>query len=394
MQVYKAFFKIVQKNIPQLVIYVALFLFFAIFLANTYTDPTNINFTETKVNIAFINHDTDSIIVDGLKNHLRENANIVELPDDAQSLQDALFFREVEYIVRVPEGFTKELLEGKEIQLEKTILPGSASSVYMDNLINKYLNTAKLYIGNIKDLTQERLISHIDKDLSQEGEVMMFNPDLEKTRNVKRAYYFNFLAYSLFAVLILGVSSVMVVFNNADRKRRNLCSPLKLRNMNYQMILGNISFAVLAWLIMISASFIMYGSFMFTVKGLLFILNSFTFTLSALSISFLIGNLIKSKNAMSAVSNVASLGTCFISGVFVPQEFLGKDVLKIASFTPTYWYVKSNHAIANTENMKMANLMPIFTNMLIMIGFALTVLAVTLVVIKQRSMGQRDGLGR
>lgn len=89
---------------------------------------------------------------------------------------------------------------------------------------------------------------------------------------------------------------------------------------------------------------------------------------------------------MSAAANVFSLGTCFISGVFVPQALLGKTVLTIASFTPTYWYVKSNNDIANMVNFKIEKLMPIFVNMLIIIGFAVAVLAVTLVVIKQKRM--------
>lgn len=125
---------------------------------------------------------------------------------------------------------------------------------------------------------------------------------------------------------------------------------------------------------------------MFTVKGLLFLLNSFVFTLAVLSISYLIGNVVKSKSAMYAAANVFSLGTCFISGVFVPQALLGKTVLTIASFTPTYWYVKSNNDIANMVNFKIEKLMPIFVNMLIIIGFAVAVLAVTLVVIKQKRM--------
>jgi ABC-2 type transport system permease protein len=106
--------------------------------------------------------------------------------------------------------------------------------------------------------------------------------------------------------------------------------------------------------------------------------------LAALSISFLIGNVIRSKNAMSAAANVFSLGTCFISGVFVPQAFLGKTVIRIASFTPNYWYVKSNNSIVNISNFSMENLAPIFLNMFIVAGFAVAVLTVTLVVIKQK----------
>jgi ABC-2 type transport system permease protein len=89
---------------------------------------------------------------------------------------------------------------------------------------------------------------------------------------------------------------------------------------------------------------------------------------------------------MSAAVNVVSLGTCFIGRVFVPQFLLGKTVLKIASFTPTYWYVKSNNSIANLVNFNMESLKPIFWNMAILIGFAVAILSITLVVIKQKRM--------
>lgn len=386
MQVYKAIFKVIYKNLSQMMIYLVIFLFFTILLSSTYTNPLNTNFTETKINVAFINHDKDSVFMEGLKNYLSRSANLINIPDDTQKLQDALFFRQVEYIVKVPQGFTEGLFSGKVVQLEKTTLPSSTSSIYMDIIINKYLNTAKIYMSNMKNISEEQLINYIDKDLSQKTEVKLRSSENQTSRIEKVGYFFNYLAYSLFAILILGVCTIMIVFNDTDLKKRNLSSPVKLKSMNMQMILGNLSFAVLTWFIMIFTSFIMYGSYMLTANGLLLLLNSFIFTLAALSISFLIGNIIKSRGAMSAAANVFSLGSCFISGVFVPQFLLGKTVLTIASFTPTYWFVKANNAIINIVNFKMENLEPIFTNMLIVLGFAVAVLAVTLVVIKQKRM--------
>lgn len=386
MQVYKAFFKVIYKNLSQIMIYVCVFLFLAIVLSKTYTNPVNTNFTETKINIAFINHDTNSKLVDGLKEYLGKNTNIVNIPDDTKKLQDALFFRQVEYIVKVPKGFTEGLKNGENLQLEKTTLPNSTSEIYMDSIVNKYLNIAKLYVSSMHDLSDDQLISYINKDLSQKVDVKVSSSSGKNSDDIRFTYYYNYLAYSLFAVLILGVCSVMMVFNNTDLKKRNLCSPLKLGSMNFQMILGNISFAIITWLAMILVSFILYSNFVFSPKGLLLILNSFVFTLAALSISFLIGNVLKSKNAMSAAANVFSLGTCFISGVFVPQALLGKTVLRIASFTPTYWYVKSNNYIQDMANFKMENLTPIFSNMLIIVGFAAAAFAIALVLIKQKRM--------
>jgi ABC-2 type transport system permease protein len=386
MQVYKAFFKVILKNLNQIMIYVVVFISLAVGLANTNTNPADTNFTETKVNIAFINYDTNSKLIEGLNNYLNKNTNIINTSDDAQKLQDALFFREVEYIVKVPKGFTEGFLGGKAIQLEKTEIPGSASGIYIDSIINKYLNTAKTYKSNMGSLSDDELISYIEKDLAKKTDVMLNNTVGEVSKSEKSAFYFNYLAYSLFATLILGVCSVMIVFNNTDIKKRNLCTPVKLKNMNFQLILANLSYAILAWFAMVVTSLFMYGSYMFTGRGLLFLLNSLVFTFAALSISFLIGNVIKSKNAMSAAANVVALGTCFISGVFVPQAFLGKPVITLASFTPNYWYVKSNNIIATLVNFNMENLAPIFLNMLIVIGFAVAVLTVTLVVIKQKRM--------
>lgn len=385
MQVYKAFFKVILKIIPQLMIYVVIFISLTA-LANKYSNPVNTNFTETKVNMAFINHDTSSKLVEGLKNYLGKNSNIVNIPDDVKKLQDALFFGQVSYVVKVPEGFTDALMDGKILPLEKTAVPGSTSAMHLDRVINKYLNTVKTYIGNMENISEEQLLSQVDNDLTQKTEVEMKNSVEEISKNDNIAFYFNYMSYSLFSILILGVSTVMLVFNNTDIKKRNLCSPIKLRSMNFQMILGNFSFAVFTWFALIITSFFTYGSYIFTAKGLLLLLNSLLFTFAVLSISYLIGNAIKSKNAMSAAANVVSMGTCFISGVFVPQAFLGKTVLKIASFTPNYWYVKSNNSIAGLDKFTMDKLTPIFLNMLIVVGFAGAALMVTLAVIKQKRM--------
>ncbi|AFA47498.1 ABC transporter permease [Acetobacterium woodii] len=384
MQVYKAFFKIIQKNRNQILIYLIVFMVLALLLSSNYNPPQDTDFTKVKVNIAFFNNDGDSPLIDGLKSYLGDNANLVDIPDDTQKIQDALFFRQVEYILRVPAGFTAAMQSGQDVQLQKTIVPDSTSNIYMDLLINKYLNTVKTYTAYLPDLSPDELNQNLKKDLAEQSKVTLTSNGTHSAAAKKSGYYFNYLSYSLFAILIMGVSSVMLVFNDTDLKRRNLCAPIRSANMNFQMILGNLSFAILTWLVLISASFVMYGSFMFTTTGLLLLLNSFVFTLAALSISYLIGTLVKSRGAMSAISNVFALGTSFISGVFVPQELLGGNVLTIASFNPTYWYVKANNEIAAAVSYNADNLRSIFTSMVLVLGFGIAVLGVTLVLIKQR----------
>ena len=387
MQVYKAYFKIIKKNIGQLSIYLIIFLLFAIIFGKVSTSPKDTDFESTKVNISIINKDENSKLISGLRDYLKENANIVDVGTSKEDLQDALFFREAEYIITIPKGFTKEILKGnKDINIEKTVIPNSTSEIYMDNLINRYLNTVKMYTSTIDNISQAKLVSNVNKDLSHTTDVKIKTYDNDYSNNASCANYYNFFAYSMFAVLILGISLVMISFNNKDLKRRNLASSLSMKNMNIQMVFANITYAVVVWFVMIIASFIMFKNYMFTINGLLSLLNSFVFTLAALSISILISNLVTSRNALSAVVNVIALGSCFISGVFVPQQYLGDTVLSIAKFNPTYWYVKANDDIAILVNYSNENMRPIFMSMIIVLGFALAVYAVTLVVLKQKRL--------
>ena len=58
-----------------------------------------------------------------------------------------------------------------------------------------------------------------------------------------------------------------------------------------------------------------------------------------LGIVFLIGQVMKKAETVSMVSNVIALGMSFLSGVFVPIEFLGDGIIKAAHFLPAYWYI-------------------------------------------------------
>lgn len=384
MQVYKAFFKIILKNRMQISIYLIVFIVLAVAFTASYTSPVSTDFTESKINIALINEDEDSVFLDGFIAYLTENANLVNLPDDPQSLQDALFFQEVDYILRIPAGFSQDFLAGQTVSLEKTAAPNSTSATFMDLRINQYLNTAQTYLQYDDVISEYSLVQAINDDLSATASVTLTANKDESASAEKIGYFFNFMAYTLFAVMILGVCAVMLVFNDPNLKKRNFSSPLRTFNYNSQLILGSLSFAFISWLLMISVSFVFNGSFMLTEKGGLLILNSFIFTLTALSISFLISNLVKSQGAMSAVANVFALGTSFISGVFVEQSLLGDTVLSIASFTPTYWYVKSNNAIASAASLSGDTLTGILSNMALVLGFGIAVLGVTMVLLKNR----------
>ena len=382
MPVFKLCLKIIKKNIPSMLIYITIFLGISFLIASSNTKNQNTGFNTTKSNVAFISEES-SPFIDGFRAYLSKTANFVDIEDSTEKLQDALYFRSVTYIIRIPEGFTSRFLNGEDVQIEKTVIPNSISNAYVDLSIDQYFNTAKLYVKSIKGISQDTLVENLKDNLDIDTPVKT-----AKTAPVGdtsfTAYYFNYLSYSLFSVLILGISAIMLVFNNTDLKRKNLCSPISAGRINFQFILANSFFTLVCWVIMVGFCFLFNTKNMFYKNTLYFLLNSFVFTMCASSISFLIGSLIKNRNAVSAVCNVVTLGPCFMSGVFVPQEMLGDFVLKVASFTPTYWYVKANNEIANLTSFDYAQLSTTFSYILIEAGFALAFFAMSLVIGKRK----------
>ena len=116
---------------------------------------------------------------------------------------------------------------------------------------------------------------------------------------------------------------------------------------------------------------------MFTTHGLIYILNSFIFTICAVTIAFLIGNLVSNKNAINGIVNVVALGSSFLCGSFVPLEWLPDTVIKIAHILPSYYYISSNEMIAKLEIVNFETIIPILKNMGIILIFMMVFIIAT-----------------
>ncbi len=386
MIIFKTYFRIIKKQSLQLSIYVIVFLALAILFTYMGNDNNVDTFTQSKAKVAFINEGQDTVLTEGLKDYLADHSNFVELDNNTEDLQDALFFREVEYIAKIPAGFTEDFMSGKTVVLDKTVVSGSVSGIYTDILINKYLNSADLYVKNLKNISQEELVKNIKKDLDIETDVKMKTSEGKVEETSSLEYFYNYSPYIMLNIIILGVSSIMMVFNDLKLRRRNLCSPVSNTSLNIQILLGNIIYSLACWAILIILSFILYRDDVFKLNTLYFCINSLIITITILSISFLVGILIKSRNAQSGISNILSLGMCFLTGVFVPQEMLGENVLAMARFLPTYWYIKANKAIGDLTVFNLDNLSPIVSYMLIELGFAVAIISITLVLSKRKQL--------
>ncbi|MEI8199759.1 MAG: ABC transporter permease [Eubacteriales bacterium] len=389
MKVFKVYFKIIKKNLPMLSIYIAIFMLFALLLTISGVGGSTSTFSETKNRVMIINNDDASPLTDGLVDYLTGKSVIVAPVKDEKAIQDALFYEDAAYVLTIPNGFSEDFLSGTHsLTLGKRTTPNSTAGVQLDMLVEKYLGEFNLYVKAKgiapTDVTAlKETASLVKADMQKETDVVWAG-SAPTSSITKASYYFNYLPYSLLSIMILAVSSIMQVFAKGDLKKRMQCAPTPATRINLELLLGNLCFAVVVWAFMMILSLLLTGSSITDTRMQMLLVNAFVFSITALSLSFLLGHLIKGPGAQHSVANVIALGTSFISGVFVPQALLGDTVKYVASFTPTYWYVTAVGNITALSSFSWTDTKEIFMGMLIQLAFAAAFLVLALVIGRQR----------
>jgi ABC-2 type transport system permease protein len=383
MPVFKVCLKIFKKNIPVISIYFIIVVAISIVMTVVMRPAQTGEFGRKKIDIAFFAGE-ETPLVTGLREALAAKVNFIPLEDDTEKLQEALFYRKVHYILRVPDGFTASFLRGERAPLQRTSVPDAASAVYIDLRIDRYLEILRLYVNTLPELELRDQVAFALDDLSLETVVELTAPETEAGAQGRLQYYFNFLAYAIIFVIILGVSSVFLTFNGLEIKRRNLCSPLSARAISLQCYLACAAFSLASWLLLVLISLVFGYREIAGLAAWFYILNSLVFTVCVAGLAYLIGNLTASGEVVNAIANIVAMGSSFLGGVFVPQELLGENVLRIASFMPTYWYVRANIDIAALTNFNLQTLSGYFAALAVQIGFALAFVIIALVAAKRR----------
>lgn len=382
MQVFKAFSKIVPKKfLGVFIIYTVIFVGLAIFFSKSGLTPMEDAFELSKVKVSVINED-NTALAKGLENYINDIAKPVEIETDEESIKDALFFRQTEFVVIIPEGFQDSFTSSNDQSIHTMSVPDSTSSEYAKTLIDRYLNTARLYFAAYPEISFEDVHEKVLTDISTEVNVSFLDRIASKSMSNLNGY-FNFLSYILVAMLISMVGRIMLIFNNKEIKMRNYCAPFSINNYNYQLIFSNLLLAFIVWLIFVVFAFVINNGALNETGSYLYIVNSFVLTILCLSISFLVATF-ATKTSIDPIGNCISLGLSFLGGSFVPQALLSDTLQTVGTFNPIFWYVKVNDAIGNLTTITQSTLEPIIYGILVQLAFAIAFLSIALVIIKQR----------
>lgn len=371
MTVFKTFLKVLNASKAPIIMYTVILIFFGGF--NFKSNDKSTNFVASKPDILIINHDSEVGITSSLIDYITRNSNIVEIKDNENAINDALFYRDVNYIIYIPSNFRKDLLNGKNPQIEVKST-GDYQASLAEMMLEKYLKLANIYIDTYHD--EQKIIDSIDNTLENETEIIRTS-SLDATSLDQMADYYSFINYSILAGCVYVICLILSSFKDEKISKRTIISSMNYKKYNRKLLLSNSLFAIVMWLFYVILSFILIGNAMFTIRGLMYMINSFIFTICALTIAFLIANIVSNKNAINGIVNVVALGSSFLCGAFVPMEWLPEQVLTIAHILPSYWYIKTNEVLKVTEVFNIDTLKPILFNMFIIIIFTILFIVIT-----------------
>ena len=380
MTVYKGFLTITRRNIHMMFLYLAIFLTIAV-MVQKMTGENTADFEQVSLDIAIIDRDGGEL-AQGLAGYLGQYHTLVDLPDDPSIIQDRMFYREVYYVVTIPEDFQKRCLEGEEL-LPVTKVPGSNSGFYVDQQIGTFLNDVRIMEESGFSLTEA--IDEVMESSQEQAEVTLIDKNGFGGERPIHAFMYQYMPYILISILCYSMSYIMIAFRNPDVKRRMACSSVPARSQNFQIILGYATVGIAVYGIVTAMPVLMYGKTFLNDPNMPgYLLNSFLMTLVSLSLSFLIGTLVTREEIISAIVNVVSLGMSFLCGVFVDMEILGKGVRPFAQVLPAYWYEIANGILAGNSSLSPAQQTSLYTCYGLQILFAAAILGVAMVISRIR----------
>lgn len=380
MTVFKTILKVLNKLKGTLILYTVVLISVT---AINQTSGNNItNFEEAKPDVLIVNKDKENSISKGLEDYITKHAEIKKIDiNDEEKINDAIFYRDVNYVIYIPENFGSDILNGKNPTLEYKS-SGDEYSSYSKMLVEKYIKTALIYRDYYTDdELVEKINEVVDTNIKTELKTTL---DTSKLSSMTR--YFNFLNYALLAGCVYCISMILSIIKETNVRKRTIISSFDYKKYNRIVLLSNSIVIFAMWILYMILGTILFKDLMLTSNGLAYIINSFVFALCSLTIGFLIGNITQNKNAVGGIVNVVALGSSFLCGCFVPFEYMPSYAIKIAHILPTYYYVSNNELIKTIETFNLDMIKPLLINGGIIIGFSLVFIFLTNYISKKKQI--------
>ena len=376
MTVFKTFLKIVNKYKGTIILYTMMLLVFGVTNLNT---KETTSFIETKPSIVIIDED-NSKLSNNLVNYMKKNTDLRDIKES--NIDDALFFRDIVYVIYIPKNYQEKRLNQEDVTL-KIKSTNTYEGALSEEILKRYLESEKVYTKNYNNINT--IISKINNSLQSSVNVKTVSKiDTKEQSRISR--YFNFASYSIMAVVIYIICLVLTSFKEKNVNKRIIISSTNYQEHNKLLLYSSFVYVFLIWLLYSILGVIIFKNEILNLKGIIYLGNTLIFSFVALTIALFISSVINNKNAISGIVNVFALGQAFLCGAFIPSEYLPDTVLKIAHILPSYYYINSNDILSKMEVVNLINLKPVIFNSIILLGISILFIILNNVISRKKQI--------
>ena len=390
MSTFKTSLKIVAAHRIYVLVYLMALSLLGLNAGAARSEDTSSQVKEATASVAVIDRD-GSTVSRGVKDYVESVGKVQPLEDSRQAIQDATAQNRISYILIIPAGYGQRLQEatrqGTEPPRMDTVIGyESAAGSLMNARTDSYLGQVTGYLSTLTD-DPARAVALAKETMNHSAPAKRIAQDATPLPH-GFVVYAMFSFYPIMAFAIVTISTLMTSLGRRSVHSRLTAAPVSGRSRSLGTIGACLMIGLIGWLWIFGLGVANLGnSAVMTSAPLLGVVGAAlgAYMLVAVSLGFLLGQVGLGQNAASAVANIGGLAMSFLSGAWVPTEWLPDAVVQASKFTPGYWAAQAISGAYTADSMSAAVIRPLLVDCGICTLFAVAVFAVAMAVGRTRA---------
>lgn len=384
MKIFKLFYSLANAYRKNIIINTVILFALTIPISLVYTSNLDTSFEQVELKLGLVNHDQDNIVTDHFVDYLEGQYQVVTLPDDEETITDALYYENANYVLKIPEGFGEALLNNEDIvPLVKKVGPERSSETYADILIENYINNFQTLNTGTLDIDDpeavETTLKLVEESIADDIPVSTNETTNLDADTIAFGMSFTHLtSYSMIMTLITVFGLPMISMRNPEIMKRDRLGNISASRRNTELFLACNVFGIALWLaIMVIGGFIYGFDTLTSTHGQLLVLSSFIAMMGIQQMAFFVVTVASNKGLVSFLSTGISLLVAFTSGIFMPRNFISPFMQQLAQIATPVWQVRTDEIILSAETLSQTQYNTIFQYMGIQLLIGLAYMSLT-----------------
>lgn len=343
MSTFRIALKVLFAHKVYVTVYLVLLSFMGLAIGIGATQPTGDEPLDVDVRVTVIDRD-GSEVSRGLTDYLGEHARLFDMEDTKRSLQDVVAKGAVQYVAIVPVDFGRDLERAAENgeeapELECAISYESAVGALVDVRVKGFLDATYNYLATMADDSAEA-VKLARASMEEESSFELISPHKDPLPE-GLALYCKMSTYPLFAFCTTAITVITLAFSRRPVRQRIASAPQTRWAYSSAHLAAALVTGAIGWAWIFALGTMAFASDRLGQSGIELALVGVAlaaYTLVAVGVGFVLGQLGASENASNAIAAIGGMVLSVLAGAWTSYEMLPDIVAAAARFTPGYWF--------------------------------------------------------